>query len=261
VTVSSLIPAAHPNQEFSGIILLGIKASNLAVLHQDVLQLRLPPTTLPTLLDDLTRLGITVPGAKQVRQEAKVATATQATALRIGYARVKAVRSAVRKAHASKEVQQAYGVGQVVNPDVVRDVKSVLQLILDRATENPDEAASFGIVKKDLEAITAAHQAISDADKTQDHKQATAPLSTQERNRIANRILGTVARIAGAGGLEFAADPDVLAAFTALKPPSRRKKSTAKKAAAPAPTPAPAPAIDDPDQAPDTLAEPLKQAS
>jgi len=137
----------------------------------------------------------------RVRQEAKVATATQAAALRIGYTRVKAVRSAVRKAHASKEVQQAYGVGQVVNPDVARDVKCVLQLILDRATTNPEEAASFGILQKDLEAIAVAHQAITDADKTQDHKQATAPLSTQERNRTANRILRAVARIAALTGL------------------------------------------------------------
>ncbi len=106
-------PPRHPVR---GILLLGIKASNLATLHKAALEPRLPPATLSTLVDDLDRLGIVVPGAKQVRQEAKVATATQAAALRVGYTRVKAVRSAVRKAHASKEVQQAYGVGQVVNP-------------------------------------------------------------------------------------------------------------------------------------------------
>ena len=81
-------------------------------------------------------------------------------------------------------------------------------------------------MKKDLEALDAAYQAITGADQGQDHKQAAAPLSTQERNRTANRILGAVARIAGAGGLEFAEDPEVLAAFTALKPASRKKKAT-----------------------------------
>ena len=246
MTASSLITAAHPNQEFSSITLLGRKAFNLASLHQAALEPRLPPATLSTLADDLDRLGIVIPGAKQVRQEAKVATATQAAALHVGYTLVKAVRSAVRKAHASKEVQQAYGVGQVVNPDVVRDVKCVLQQILDRATATPDEAASFGILQKDLEALAAAHQAITDADRTQDHKQTTAPLSTQERNRTANRILRAVARIAGAGGLEFAEDPDVLAAFTALKPASKKKKVAADKAAALGPV---------------TLVEPLKKAS
>lgn len=227
MTASSLITAAHPHQEFAGLVLLGIKASNLALLHKAVLEPRLPPLTLSTLVEDLDRLGTVVPGAKQVREEAKVATATQAAALRAGYSRVKAVRSAVRKARASKEVKQAYGVGQAVNPELVRDVKAVLKQILDRASENPEEAASFGIVKKDLEALDAAYQAITGADKDQDHKQAAAPLSTQERNRTANRILAAVARIAGAGGLEFAEDPEVLAAFTALKPASRKKKAAA----------------------------------
>jgi len=253
VAASSLITSAHPHQDFSGIARLGLKASTLASLYQAALAPRLPPGTLSTLVEDIDRLSVAVPGARQVRQEAKVATATQAEALRVGYARVKAVRSAVRKTHASKEVKQAYGVGQTVRPLLVRDVKSVLQQILDRAAAHPGEAASLGILQKDLEAIAVAHQAISEADKAQDHKQVTAPLSTQERNRVANRILGAVARIAGAGGLEFAADADLLAAFTGLKPPSRKKKSAAKKA--------PAEAIDAADQAPDTLTEPMKLAS
>ena len=272
MAASSLITSAHPHQDFSGIARLGLKASNLALLHQAVLAPRLPPGTLSTLVEDIDRLGTVVPGVRQVRQEAMVATATQADALRVGYARVKAVRTAVRKARVSGEVKQAYGVGQDVRPLLVRDVKSVLQQILDRAAAHPGEAASLGILQKDLDAITAAHQAISEADKTQDHKQVTAPLSTQERNRIANRILAAVARIAGAGGLEFAGDADVLAAFAALKPPRRshkKKDSTQKTAQAPkkqAAAPAVAPAASTPgfnadDLEPITLIEPLKQAS
>src|SRR5687767_2486468 len=88
---------------------------------------------------------------------------------------------------------------------------------------SPGEAASFGIVKKDLDAMAATHQAITNADKVQEQKRATAPLSTQGRNRTANRILEAVARIAGAGGLEFAEEPEVLASFTALKPAARKK--------------------------------------
>ena len=118
--------------------------------------------------------------------------------------------------------------GLVVKAHLVRDVKAVLKQILDRASANPDEAASVGIVKKDLDAMAAAHQAITDADMSQEHKRATAPLSTQERNRIANRILDAVARIAEAGGLEFAGEPEMLSAFTALKP-APRKKGAAKK--------------------------------
>jgi hypothetical protein len=226
---AAINPNAHPNQEFSDITHLGRKASNLALLHAAALGPRLPPTTVSTLVDDLDLLGAAIPGARQSRHEAKVATADQEAALRAGHARVKAVRDAVKKARATDEVKKAYGVGQPLNPALVRDVKSVLQLILDRATANPAEAASLGIVQKDLDAMTVAHQAITDADKLQGQKLSTAPLSTQDRNRTANRILAAVARIAGAGGLEFADDAKVLAEFAALKPASTKKKAGAKK--------------------------------
>ena len=64
-------------------------------------------------------------------------------------------------------------------------------------------------------------------------KQASAPLSTQERNRTGNRILAAVARIAGAGGLEFADRPEVPASFTALKPAPRKKSAPKKPAVTP----------------------------
>jgi hypothetical protein len=230
---ASLSSAAHPSQDFAAVALLGLKAENLALLHEAALTPRLPPSLLASLIADLDLLGAVVPGARQIRQEAKVATADQDAALRAGYARVKAVRAAVKKADAPTEVRKAYGVGQLVQPTVVRDVKAVLQQILDRATANPEEASSFGILAEDLDAMTAAHQAISEADKAQEQKRASAPLSTQERNRTANRILAAVARIAGAGGLEFADTPDVAAAFTALKPAPRKKGAPKTPAATP----------------------------
>jgi hypothetical protein len=230
VTASSSLAHAHPNQEFSAIIHLGHKASDLAILHQTVLDPRLPPNTRSTLIDDLDLLGVVVPGAKQARLESRVATADQDATLHAGYERIQAVRIAVKKARTSKEVKEAYSVGHFVNPRVVRDVKAVLKMILDRATANPGEAASIGIVQKDLDAITAVHQAITDADKAQEQQRARAPLSTQDRNRTANRILEAVARIAGAGGLEFANNPEVRAAFRALKPPPKTRKVAPKKA-------------------------------
>jgi hypothetical protein len=39
-----------------------------------------------------------------------------------------------------------------------------------------------------------------------------------------------VARIAGAGGLEFANNPEVRAVFQALKPPPKSKKAAVKEA-------------------------------
>jgi hypothetical protein len=252
-----LATAAYPKHEFASIAHLGIKASNLALLHQVALEHRLPPGLLATLIDDLDALGVAIPGAHQVRAEARAATAAQTAALGAGHAHVKAVRSAVRKAGAPKVVQKAYGVGQSIDPRLVRDVKAALNQILDRAAEHPEEAAEFGIMEKDLEAISLAHQAVAAADKTQNHKQATAPLSTQERNRTANRILKTVARIAGAGGLEFAGDPELLAAFSALKSTRKRKKGAAKKKD-PVEASA-APRIRDADLEPGTVAEPLRK--
>ena len=230
MTASSSLAHAHPNQEFASIIQLGHKASDLAILHQTVLDPRLPLNTRSTLTDDLDLLGVVVPGAKQARLESKVATADQDATMHAGYEHIRAVRSAVKKARAPKEVKRAYSVGHFVNPRVVRDVKAVLKMILDRATANPGEAASLGIVKKDLDAITAVHQAITDVDKIQEQQRARAPLSTQDRNRTANRILEAVARIAGAGGLEFTNNPEVQAAFQALKPPPKTRKVAAKKA-------------------------------
>ena len=98
---SSLNPNAHPNQAFSDVTQLGHKASNLALLHAAALAPRLPPTTVSTLLVDLDLLGAAIPGSKQVHHEAKVATADQDAALRDGHARVKAVRTAVKKARAA----------------------------------------------------------------------------------------------------------------------------------------------------------------
>ena len=230
MTASSILATAHPKHDFAVIAHLGHKASNLAALHQAALDPRLPPNTVSTLISDLDLLGVVIPDAKQVRHEARVATADQDATLQAGHELVKAVRAAVKKAGAAKEVQRAYGVGQVVNPLLVRDVKVALKLILDRVSANPGEAAGLGVLKKDVEAIAAAHQAITDAEKIQEHKMARAPLSTQDRNRTANRILDAVARIAGAGGLEFAHDPEVRAMFSALKPPPKTRKGGAKKA-------------------------------
>jgi hypothetical protein len=231
VTASSILATAHPKHDFAIIAHLGHKAAHLATLHQAALDPRLPPNTLSTLISDLDLLGAVIPDAKQIRHEARVATADQDATLQAGYELVKAVRAAVKKAGAAKEVQRAYGIGQAVNPLLVRDVKVALKLILDRAGANPGEAAELGVLKKDVEAIAAAHQAITEADRVQDQKMARAPLGTQERNRIANRILDAVARIAGAGGLEFAHDPEVRAMFSALKPPPKARKGGAKKAA------------------------------
>jgi len=218
---------AHPNQGFDSITQLGLKALNLAILHQAVIEPRLPAGTINGLTSDLDALGVVVPGAQQVQRESQTATAEQRAALRKGYARVRAVRSAVRKSGAPKDVQRAYGVGQYVNPTLVRDVKSMLKQIIDRAMAEPAEAAGFGIIKKDIDAMSATYQMITDVDKEQNQKRASAPLSTKARNRTANRILKAVALISGAGMLEFVDAPEHREDFEALKSPSKSKSHNA----------------------------------
>jgi len=224
---------SHPNQGFDNIAQLGLKAWNLAVLHQSVIEPRLPTGTINGLAGDLDTLGVIVPGAMQVRQESQTATAEQRAALKRGYTWIQTVRTAVRKAGASKEVQKAYTVGLSLSPVMTRDVKAALKQILDRASPNPAEATALGIVKKDLDAMSATYQLIADVDKDQNQKRASASLSTKARNRTANRVLKAVARIAAAGMLEFVDAPEHREGFEALKPPSKsRSRSTNTSAAA-----------------------------
>ena len=228
MTSTLIVRDTLPKKDFSSITQLGLKALNLALSHAAALTPRLPRDMLKGLAEDLQSLGVVVPGAKQARVEAMSATTTQNAALQQGYSRVLQIRAAIRRAKAPAEVQHAYGVGVVVRAHVVRDVKAAIQQIVDRANLQPDEAASFGILRKDIDALTLALEAITDADTKQEQKRASAPLSTRERNRTANRILAAVARIEGSGRMEFAHDATTRASFEELgKGPAAKRKSKA----------------------------------
>lgn len=226
----------YPKRAFTSITQLGLTAFNLATLHKALLDPRLPVGTVAGLAEDLDTLGVVVPAAKQVHDEAQVATGEQDQVALKGYARIRSVRAAVRKVNAPIDVQSAYGVGAAINPRIARDVKAGLQQIVDRATAKPAEAAALGILQKDVDAMKAVRQALMDADKTQEQKRAKAPLSTQERNRTANRILLAVGRISAAGGIEFADAPTTLASFEALKVTPKKKVKPEPEPLEPNPT-------------------------
>jgi len=226
----------HPKRAFTGITQLGLTAFNLATLHKALLDPRLPVGTVDGLGEDLVTLGVIVPGTKQAHDEARVATGEQDQAARKGYAKIRSIRAAVRKVNAPIDVQSAYGVGAAINPRITRDVKAGLQQIVDRATAKPAEAAALGILQKDVDAMKAARQTLMNADTTQETKRAMVPLSTQERNRTANRILLAVGRIAAAGGIEFADAPATLKSFAALKVTPKKKIKAEPETVAPAPT-------------------------
>ncbi|MDI1483021.1 hypothetical protein [Polyangium sp. y55x31] len=224
MNTTSIVKSTYPSKDFNAITQLGLKALNLAVTHAAALGPRLPQGMIEALSDDIEKLGDVVPGAKQARSEAVAATSAQNVALAQGYAQVRQMRAAIRRAQAPTDVKHAYGIGQKVYETSVRDVKAAIQQILDRAKENPAEAASLGIVQKDLDGLAAALVAITNADAVQEQKRASAPLTTQERNRMGNRILAAVARIEGAGRMEFAKDEANRASFEALGAGARKRK-------------------------------------
>ncbi|MDI3284842.1 hypothetical protein [Polyangium sp. 15x6] len=216
MTATLIVKTSYPRKGFSAITQLGLKALNLALTHAAALGSRLPQGLAEGLTSDIESLGEVIPGAKQARSEAVAATSGQFAALADGHVRAKQVRAALRRVKAPADVKRAYGVGRKMRKDSVSDVKAAIQQILDRAKEKPAEAESLGIAKKDLDGLELSLAAITDADTKQEQKRASAPLTTQQRNRIGNRILAAVARIEGAGRLEFANDPVKRASFEAL---------------------------------------------
>lgn len=207
---------AHPKKEFAGILQTGISALNLATAHERALGARLPSGLLVDFAADLQKLGADVPGAEATREAARAATATQDETLAQGYALVTAIRAAVLRNGAGKDVRKSYGVGAKTSAKVVKSVKAAISSIVDRATTHPEEAAGLGILPKDVAALQEDLAAIVAADEKQDEQRADAPHSTKERNRTANRVLEAVDRIVSAGVLEFAKDAEKRAEFEAL---------------------------------------------
>jgi hypothetical protein len=206
----------RPKKKITEITQLGLKAYSLAATYTVELTPRLAAGLLTTLQSNLTSLGVVVPAAIEAKGGAKQATAAQGTALEAAYQSVTAVRLAVGRMMPTADVRKAYGVGTKTSPKVVKDVVAALQTIVDRATANPAEALTFGILPADVTAYTAQIAALKAADQAQEAARAGAPLATKERNSTARQILAAVDSIVGAGVLQFANNPTVRANFEAL---------------------------------------------
>lgn len=219
----------RPSKDISVITQTALKAHALAIAYEAALKSRLPEDILDGLTADLVALGVQVPGVKLARAKVKAATAGQGEALAHGYALVTAVRMAVSRSDATRDVRKEYGVGVKVSPKVVKDVKAVLMQIIDRANAHPAEAAAAGLVPSDIVDLSKALEAVKDADHGQEKLRAGAPLTTQERNQTARRILSVIDRIATAGVLHFAAKETERARFEALIRRSKPKKKPQAK--------------------------------
>jgi hypothetical protein len=228
----SNVKTTHPGQDFAGITQMGLKALGLAQAHPTELDPRLPAGLLPGLVADLTALGVVVPAAAQARAEVKVATQARGAAVGRGVDCVTAVRRAVRDAGAPPDVRHAYGVGMSLDKRRPNALKTVVGLIVGRLDEHPEDAAAFGIVQADIDAVRALHTSVDAVSTAQAQKRASAPQATKERNRTANRILIAVRRIRGAGVLAFAQNQAVRDEFAALRVVPRRTRTAKTKAPA-----------------------------
>jgi hypothetical protein len=226
------VKTTHPHRDFSSITQVGLKALGLAQAHQTELDPRLPADLLPGLVADLTALGVVVPAAAQARAQVKVATQMRGAAVGRAIDCVGAVRRAVRDAGAPPEVRRAYGVGMSLDKRRPNAIKTAVGLIVDRLDEHPEDAAAFGIVQSDIDTVKALHAGVEAASTAQAQKRASAPQTTKERNRTANRILAAVRRIRGAGVLAFAQNQAVRGEFAALR--VAPQKTGAAKTKAPA---------------------------
>lgn len=260
----SNVKTTHPGQDFAGVTQVGLKALGLAQAHQAEIDPRLPAGLLPGLVTDLTALGVVVPAAAQARAEVKVATQARGAAVGRGVDCVTAVRRAVRDAGAPPDVRHAYGVGMSLDKRRPNALKTVVGLIVGRLDEHPEDAPAFGIVQADIDAVRALHTGVDAVSTAQAQKRASAPQTTKERNRTANRILAAVKRIRGAGVLAFAQDPVVRGEFAALRLVPRKTRAAKAKAPAQPVKPviktSPQPATPE-ESAPDTTPAPPPVAS
>ncbi len=193
----------------------GLKAQGLLGKYPQIAA-RLVATLATDLASDLTTMGAIVPGTQGAKHDAAQSTAAQASALEVGHNMITAVRTSVARARPGRSVALAYGVGVRINPVLVKDVVNGLQKIVNRATANATEAASFGILPADVTAFTSQLAAIKLADQQQEQARAQAPQTTKQRNATMRRILFAVDRIAGAGMIQFANDATTRAEFEAL---------------------------------------------
>jgi uncharacterized protein YqgV (UPF0045/DUF77 family) len=246
VSTSQLpVSDSRPRKPFSSISIIGYKALDLANTHKVEIESRLPGVS-ESLSKYLEAMSVVVPGAIQARNVVVAFTSAQNALLQKGCDRAREIRETVRRAGATVEVRKAYGVGRAISPNHFGNVIAALQQIVQRATEAPEEAANFGLIEVDVAALIMLIGALTEADSAQDKKRASAPLTTKERNRTANRIIQTVVLIAGAGRSAFADEPSVRASFNelmeALKIPGKRKakkKTSAGPSAAPSVSPSP----------------------
>lgn len=222
----------HPRRDYTSIVQLGLKALGLSDKYKDAVGPRLPKDLVATLQKDVDGLGGTYASKALAKGDAVQATEVQTDAAARACVRVRAIRTVVKNAEAPKAVQHAYGVGMELRPTPPK-VTVAIQRILDRVKDHADEMERFGILESDVDALKAALAEVRSTDMDQEKKRATAPLATQERNVVANRVVSAVLRIGAAGMMAFADQSEEHAKFAAIDTAAKRTKKSQGEAEEP----------------------------
>jgi hypothetical protein len=210
----------------------GQSAYALAVEYCAQLDPRLPAGTIKTLAADLTTLGSPPPAPTPAPTPAAPLAATTSAsvaatpaapptlpvALSTAANLVSAIHDSVRSGTTSRSLRKEYGAGSSEPATEVEDVLAAATKIVARASAQPSEALTLGILPADMIALQQAIVELDAAETAAHGTTASSKTTAADKRAATTRIDQAVARIAGAGTLAFALVPTTRALFEALRP-------------------------------------------
>lgn len=231
--------AARPQGTVEQIKTRGTQAAATAAKYSELLTGRLAAGLVEGMTTDLRTIGSVVPGALSSRTEKKAATGNERQLAAIVLDHVSSLRDLVKHAYPNDNaVLKAWGVGAKANKSTTKSVLAAGNLVVQRATERPEEARAAGILDADIATLNQELTALDAADGDQGNKGLSSKEATSVRDTTLRRIERSVRAIGLAGRQGARTDPSVRAEFEALLAPYGTAKAgakTAAKTAAPAP--------------------------
>jgi hypothetical protein len=196
----------------------GMKAYELAMAYQGVLQPRLPGGLLEGLKEDLDSLAMAGGENKTEVAGVKGYTGTQGQALEEATAWCSAIRENLKRGHAPEDVKKAAGVGTTFSGGKVAGAIAALNAILQAYDRFPDAFREAGLLPEDMTTGKTLLGALAGAEAAQESAIGKKSLTTAARNARRKRIEAAVDRIIGISGPAFLKDPSTAALFRALIP-------------------------------------------
>jgi hypothetical protein len=196
----------------------GMKAYELAMTYQAVLQPRLPGGLLQGLKEDLDSLAMAGGENKTKVAGVKGYTGTQGQALEEAAAWCSAIRENLKRSHAPTDVQKAAGVGTRFTGGKVGGAIAALNAILQAYDRFPDAFREAGLLPEDMTTGKTLLAALAGAEAAQESAIGKKSLTTAARNARRKRIEAAVDRIIGIAAVAFVKDPSTAALFRALIP-------------------------------------------